>query len=214
MLLLGTRQIAATVMPCWSIIGKENEEMLFLVILRWQIIWSSCPVNQCCNKIWILFCVFHQSFCILCITCCDPELFNKHICSHLPVKKSFLGYNKSLWGPLEMVEKLCPEAGEIATSVRDLPGLKYVQPYCYIDYIAHKSVAFQFWLNLSNTLIKKLSSPLLYKYTTLILTLIPQYNKKCAIQNREVQISVLVPWQNWNLQLQVKTISRIMHITI
>lgn len=48
----------------------------FLFILRWQIIWSSCPVSQCCNKIWILFWVFHQSFCILCITCCDPELFN------------------------------------------------------------------------------------------------------------------------------------------
>ncbi|XP_051772079.1 RUN and FYVE domain-containing protein 2 isoform X2 [Ctenopharyngodon idella] len=53
-----------------------------------------------------------------------PELFNKHVGLHLPVKKSFLGYNKSLWGPLEMVEKLCPEAGEIAASVRDLPGLK------------------------------------------------------------------------------------------
>ncbi len=43
-----------------------------------------------------------------------------------------------------MVEKLCSEAGEIAASVRDLPGLKYVQPYCYIDYIAHASVAFKF----------------------------------------------------------------------
>ena len=41
------------------------------------------------------------------------------------VKKSFLGFNKSLWGPLELVEKLCPEAGEISASVRDLPGLKY-----------------------------------------------------------------------------------------
>lgn len=40
------------------------------------------------------------------------------------VKKSFLGFNKSLWGPLELVEKLCPEAAEISTSVRDLPGLK------------------------------------------------------------------------------------------
>lgn len=40
------------------------------------------------------------------------------------VKKSFLGFNKSLWGPLELVEKLCPEAAEIAASVRDLPGLK------------------------------------------------------------------------------------------
>uniref|UniRef100_A0A672N2V3 RUN domain-containing protein n=1 Tax=Sinocyclocheilus grahami TaxID=75366 RepID=A0A672N2V3_SINGR len=52
----------------------------------------------------------------------------EHCLKHgLKVKKSFLGYNKSLWGPLEMVEKLCPEAGEIAASVRDLPGLKYVQ---------------------------------------------------------------------------------------
>lgn len=42
----------------------------------------------------------------------------------LPVKKSFLGFNKSLWGPLELVEKLCPEAAEISASVRDLPGLK------------------------------------------------------------------------------------------
>uniref|UniRef100_A0A8C1HW79 RUN and FYVE domain containing 2 n=1 Tax=Cyprinus carpio carpio TaxID=630221 RepID=A0A8C1HW79_CYPCA len=48
----------------------------------------------------------------------------EHCLKHgLKVKKSFLGYNKSLWGPLEMVEKLCPEAGEIAASVRDLPGL-------------------------------------------------------------------------------------------
>ncbi|XP_067899650.1 RUN and FYVE domain-containing protein 1 isoform X1 [Heterodontus francisci] len=42
----------------------------------------------------------------------------------LKVKKTFLGPNKSFWGPLELVEKLCPEAAEIATSVRDLPGLK------------------------------------------------------------------------------------------
>uniref|UniRef100_A0A3P8SA42 RUN and FYVE domain containing 2 n=1 Tax=Amphiprion percula TaxID=161767 RepID=A0A3P8SA42_AMPPE len=40
------------------------------------------------------------------------------------LKKSFLGFNKSLWGPLELVEKLCPEAAEISASVRDLPGLK------------------------------------------------------------------------------------------
>lgn len=49
----------------------------------------------------------------------------EHCLKHgLRVKKSFLGYNKSLWGPLELVEKLCPEAGEISASVRDLPGLK------------------------------------------------------------------------------------------
>uniref|UniRef100_A0A3P9NYJ4 RUN and FYVE domain containing 2 n=1 Tax=Poecilia reticulata TaxID=8081 RepID=A0A3P9NYJ4_POERE len=34
------------------------------------------------------------------------------------------GVCKSLWGPLELVEKLCPEASEISASVRDLPGLK------------------------------------------------------------------------------------------
>ncbi|XP_069756968.1 RUN and FYVE domain-containing protein 2 isoform X2 [Narcine bancroftii] len=49
----------------------------------------------------------------------------EHCLKHgLKVKKSFLGYNKSVWGPLELVEKLCPEVAEIATSVRDLPGLK------------------------------------------------------------------------------------------
>ncbi|XP_015269345.1 PREDICTED: RUN and FYVE domain-containing protein 2 [Gekko japonicus] len=40
------------------------------------------------------------------------------------VRKSFLSYNKTIWGPLELVEKLYPEAEEIAASVRDLPGLK------------------------------------------------------------------------------------------
>ncbi|KAM9409291.1 RUN and FYVE domain-containing protein 2 isoform 2-T2 [Pholidichthys leucotaenia] len=49
----------------------------------------------------------------------------EHCLKHgLKVKKSFLGFNKSLWGPLELVEKLCSEAAEISASVRDLPGLK------------------------------------------------------------------------------------------
>ncbi|XP_030059006.1 RUN and FYVE domain-containing protein 2 isoform X3 [Microcaecilia unicolor] len=49
----------------------------------------------------------------------------EHCLKHgLKVKKSFLGFNKTIWGPLEIVEKLCPEAEEIAASVRDLPGLK------------------------------------------------------------------------------------------
>ncbi|MEQ2217234.1 RUN and FYVE domain-containing protein 2, partial [Xenoophorus captivus] len=58
------------------------------------------------------------------------SLIHLHICMSdqfppvFPVKKSFLGFNKSLWGPLELVEKLCPEASEISASVRDLPGLK------------------------------------------------------------------------------------------
>ncbi|KAG7241863.1 hypothetical protein INR49_024833 [Caranx melampygus] len=42
----------------------------------------------------------------------------------LKVKKSFIGQNKSIWGPLELVEKLCPESVNIATSARDLPGIK------------------------------------------------------------------------------------------
>ncbi|XP_044276380.1 RUN and FYVE domain-containing protein 2 isoform X2 [Varanus komodoensis] len=49
----------------------------------------------------------------------------EHCLKHgLKVKKSFLSYNKTIWGPLELVEKLYPEAEEIAASVRDLPGLK------------------------------------------------------------------------------------------
>ncbi|XP_074152694.1 RUN and FYVE domain-containing protein 2 isoform X6 [Sminthopsis crassicaudata] len=49
----------------------------------------------------------------------------EHCLKHgLKVRKSFLSYNKTIWGPLELVEKLYPEAEEIAASVRDLPGLK------------------------------------------------------------------------------------------
>lgn len=40
-------------------------------------------------------------------------------------KKSFIGPNKSIWGPLELIEKLCPESISIATSARDMPGIKY-----------------------------------------------------------------------------------------
>lgn len=49
----------------------------------------------------------------------------EHCLKHgLKVKKSFIGQNKSIWGPLELVEKLCPESVNIATSARDLPGIK------------------------------------------------------------------------------------------
>ncbi|XP_053336592.1 protein RUFY3 isoform X2 [Clarias gariepinus] len=49
----------------------------------------------------------------------------EHCLKHgLKSKKTFLGQNKSFWGPLELVEKLTPEAGEITASVKDLPGLK------------------------------------------------------------------------------------------
>ncbi|XP_053922385.1 protein RUFY3 isoform X4 [Cuculus canorus] len=49
----------------------------------------------------------------------------EHCLKHgLKGKKTFLGQNKSFWGPLELVEKLVPEAAEITASVKDLPGLK------------------------------------------------------------------------------------------
>ncbi|XP_031760933.1 RUN and FYVE domain-containing protein 2 isoform X2 [Xenopus tropicalis] len=49
----------------------------------------------------------------------------EHCLKHgLKVRKTFLSFNKTIWGPLEIVEKLCPEAEEIAASVRDLPGLR------------------------------------------------------------------------------------------
>ncbi|XP_054648219.1 RUN and FYVE domain-containing protein 1 [Dunckerocampus dactyliophorus] len=49
----------------------------------------------------------------------------EHCLKHgLKAKKSFIGQNKSIWGPLELTEKLCPESANIATSARDLPGIK------------------------------------------------------------------------------------------
>ncbi|MBN3314395.1 RUFY1 protein, partial [Atractosteus spatula] len=49
----------------------------------------------------------------------------EHCLKHgLRARKPFIGQNKSLWGPLELVEKLCPESADIAISARDLPGLK------------------------------------------------------------------------------------------
>ncbi|TNN38009.1 RUN and FYVE domain-containing protein 1 [Liparis tanakae] len=49
----------------------------------------------------------------------------EHCLKHgLRAKKSFIGQNKSIWGPLELVERLCPESGNIATSARDLPGIR------------------------------------------------------------------------------------------
>ncbi|KAM4733004.1 RUN and FYVE domain-containing protein 1 [Anableps anableps] len=49
----------------------------------------------------------------------------EHCLKHgLKAKKSFIGLNKSIWGPLELVEKLCPESANIATSARDLPGIR------------------------------------------------------------------------------------------
>ncbi|KAL4631297.1 RUN and FYVE domain-containing protein 1 [Arapaima gigas] len=49
----------------------------------------------------------------------------EHCLKHgLKMRKTFIGQNKSIWGPLELVEKLCPESADIATSARDMPGIK------------------------------------------------------------------------------------------
>lgn len=54
------------------------------------------------------------------IMCIDCVLY----CEHRAVRKSFIGPNKSIWAPLELVEKLCPESADLATSVRNMPGIK------------------------------------------------------------------------------------------
>uniref|UniRef100_A0A8C1QLC2 RUN and FYVE domain containing 1 n=1 Tax=Cyprinus carpio TaxID=7962 RepID=A0A8C1QLC2_CYPCA len=49
----------------------------------------------------------------------------EHCLKHgLKVRKTFIGQNKSIWAPLELIEKLCPESADISTSVRDMPGIK------------------------------------------------------------------------------------------
>ncbi|XP_078660480.1 RUN and FYVE domain-containing protein 2-like isoform X11 [Branchiostoma floridae x Branchiostoma belcheri] len=49
----------------------------------------------------------------------------EHVLKHgLKAKKSILSTNKHVWGPLEAVEKLEPEATEINNSVRELPQIK------------------------------------------------------------------------------------------
>uniref|UniRef100_A0A6I8N609 RUN domain-containing protein n=1 Tax=Ornithorhynchus anatinus TaxID=9258 RepID=A0A6I8N609_ORNAN len=49
----------------------------------------------------------------------------EHCLKHgLKVKKSFIGQNKSFFGPLDLVEKLCPEASDITTTVKNWPELK------------------------------------------------------------------------------------------
>ncbi|XP_075712490.1 RUN and FYVE domain-containing protein 1-like isoform X2 [Rhinoderma darwinii] len=49
----------------------------------------------------------------------------EHCLKHgLKVKKSFRVQNKSFFGPLELVEKLCPESADIFTNIRNLPEIK------------------------------------------------------------------------------------------
>ncbi|XP_072256903.1 RUN and FYVE domain-containing protein 1 [Pyxicephalus adspersus] len=55
-----------------------------------------------------------QFFCIM-----------EHCLKHgLKVKKSFIGQNKSFFGPLELVEKLCPESSDIFANIKNLPEIK------------------------------------------------------------------------------------------
>lgn len=53
--------------------------------------------------------------------------------SFFTAKKSFIGQNKSIWGPLELTEKLCPESVSIATSARDLPGIRYAITHRFLN---------------------------------------------------------------------------------
>ncbi|KAG8439110.1 hypothetical protein GDO86_005355 [Hymenochirus boettgeri] len=49
----------------------------------------------------------------------------EHCLKHgLKVKKTFMGYNKSFFGPLELVEKLSPESSDLFANIKNLPGLK------------------------------------------------------------------------------------------
>ncbi|KAM4746891.1 RUN and FYVE domain-containing protein 1 isoform 2-T2 [Rhinophrynus dorsalis] len=49
----------------------------------------------------------------------------EHCLKHgLKVKKSFMGQNKSFFGPLELVEKICPESSDLFTNIKNLPELK------------------------------------------------------------------------------------------
>lgn len=55
-----------------------------------------------------------QFFCIM-----------EHCLKHgLKVKKSFIGQHKSFFGPLELVEKLCPESSDIFANIKNLPEIK------------------------------------------------------------------------------------------
>uniref|UniRef100_A0A3Q1ATY3 RUN and FYVE domain containing 1 n=1 Tax=Amphiprion ocellaris TaxID=80972 RepID=A0A3Q1ATY3_AMPOC len=56
----------------------------------------------------------------------------------LKAKKSFIGQNKSIWGPLELVEKLCPESVNIATSARDLTGLGRARAWLHLALMQKK----------------------------------------------------------------------------
>lgn len=84
---------------------KENMIFLFVLILECKtyILDQFCKINPFYGLNPVYFCL---SFCA--------------------VKKTFIGQNKSIWAPLELIEKLCPESADIATSVRDMPGIKYV----------------------------------------------------------------------------------------
>ncbi|KAE8614419.1 hypothetical protein XENTR_v10008153 [Xenopus tropicalis] len=52
-------------------------------------------------------------------------LVMEHCLKHgLKVKKTFMAQNKSFYGPLELVEKLCPESSDLFANIKNLPELK------------------------------------------------------------------------------------------
>ncbi|XP_018106044.1 RUN and FYVE domain containing 1 L homeolog isoform X2 [Xenopus laevis] len=52
-------------------------------------------------------------------------LVMEHCLKHgLKVKKTFMAQNKSFFGPLELVEKLCPESSDLFANIKNLPELK------------------------------------------------------------------------------------------
>lgn len=71
--------------------------------------------------------VYFVKTCIMCIELKKKVMFFLLIFFLCVAKKSFIGQNKSFFGPLELVEKLCPEASDLATSVKNLPELKWVE---------------------------------------------------------------------------------------
>lgn len=139
-----------------------------------------------------------KTFCILFL--CITLLFS------LLVKKSFIGQNKSFFGPLELVEKLCPEASDIATSVRNLPELKWVKSH-YTDLMFKKN---PLYLPISQFLADKIFSNLkqIAAWATLCLEFSPSsashYPHNLEQDLPWASVSFSLKWGLWCLSHKVK----------
>lgn len=90
--------------PLWAVWCSAGcPSALWLFVLSAVRLWEM----QVCGCGWEAVGSHHELLCVLPVA-----------------KKTFIGQNKSFFGPLELVEKLCPEASDIATSVKNLPELK------------------------------------------------------------------------------------------